>query len=276
MVCKAPEWRTYSDVEALVAAFSGRGEPLFAALDEALDASSVHALAAALEVQVDDDDDELEDDHDDEAAEPSGTRGEEADQEAENNPAVAASTALSASTPPTSPKPPVEKLSAEELARATKEAFAAAKAAEANAVAEAEVAADAAAAEAARAWEEDPRRCALVVRWWGGSLLSSRVPRACASLDSRWSAFTVEVQQGPDRVVLGIRHLAWRDLVGRRTVAKAAAAPRPTRRTEDGNVDPVAANIATVLTLQRAPSYPRPLCALTHAYSLSFRACLSR
>ena len=42
---KAPEWRTFADVEGLMSSFAGRGEPLFGDLD--LDPSSAHALAAA-------------------------------------------------------------------------------------------------------------------------------------------------------------------------------------------------------------------------------------
>jgi len=153
VVCKAPEWRTYGDVEALIAAFKGRGEPLFAEAPECLGlgASSLHALAAALEVKpVDNGDDNateiddltIESDHISEALVVEGGVDNEAKQ------LLSADSSVAGSEPALSPEEDQPKLlSNEEMALAKAETFAAAKKAEVKAL-----------DDAARAWEEDPRR----------------------------------------------------------------------------------------------------------------------
>jgi len=153
VVCKAPEWRTYSDVEALIAAFKGRGEPLFAEVPECqgLGASALHALAAALEVKPTDHDATEIDDQTIESEHISEAPGE-GDVDAEAKQMLSADSSVAGSEPATSPDEEQPKLSNEEMVLAKAEMFAAAKRAEAKAL-----------EDAARAWEEDPRRLVLCV-----------------------------------------------------------------------------------------------------------------
>lgn len=153
VVCKAPEWRTYGDVEALIAAFRGRGEPLFAEVPECqgLGASSLHALATALEVKPVDNGDDNATEVDDQTIESdrvSAALGGEGDVDIEAKELLSADSSVAGSEPALSPEEDQPNLlSNEEMALAKAEMFAAAKKAEAKAL-----------DDAARAWEEDPRR----------------------------------------------------------------------------------------------------------------------